>query len=108
MEIFGFNKDKDKDKDKEISNDQAGSTQSGEETIKELIEYLARALVDESDAVEVNVIEGKATTIVELRVAPDDIGKVVGKQGRTAKAMRTLLNAAATKLHKKAILEILE
>lgn len=107
MEIFGFNKDK--DKDKEISNDQAGgSSQSGEDIIKELIEFLARALVDESDAVEVNVIEGKATTIVELRVAPDDIGKVVGKQGRTAKAMRTILNAAATKLHKKAILEILE
>ena len=75
---------------------------------KELVEYIVRSLVDNPDAVELNVIEGEKTTILELRVAPEDIGKVIGKQGRIAKALRTLLSATATKSGKHASLEILD
>ena len=63
--------------------------------MKALIEYIAKALVDSPDDVEVSEVEGKQTSILELRVAKDDLGKVIGKQGRTAKAMRTLLSAAS-------------
>jgi len=76
--------------------------------LKELVEYIAKALVDEPDQVVVTEVEGERITIIELRVAPGDIGKVIGKQGRTARSIRTLLNATATKLHKRAVLEILE
>ncbi len=76
--------------------------------MKGLIETIARALVDDSDAVEVSEVEGEQTTVVELKVAKDDIGKVIGKQGRTARAMRTILGAASTKLGKRTVLEILE
>ena len=76
--------------------------------MKELVEYIAKALVDEPDQVVVTEVEGERITIIELRVAPGDIGKVIGKQGRTARSIRTLLNATATKLHKRAVLEILE
>jgi predicted RNA-binding protein YlqC (UPF0109 family) len=69
---------------------------------------MARALVDDSDAVQVREVEGERVTIIELRVAPGDLGKVIGKQGRTARAMRTILNANATKLKKRAVLEIVE
>ncbi|MBI4610925.1 MAG: KH domain-containing protein [Candidatus Rokubacteria bacterium] len=76
--------------------------------MKELVEFIAKALVDEPDKVQVTEIEGERVTVIELRVAPGDIGKVIGKQGRTARSIRTLLNAAATKLRKRAVLEILE
>lgn len=75
---------------------------------KELVEYIVKSLVDQPDAVEVNVIEGEKSTILELRVSPDDIGKVIGKQGRIAKALRTILSATATKIGKHASLEILD
>ena len=75
---------------------------------KELVEYIVKSLVDQPDAVEVNVIEGEKSTILELRVSPDDIGKVIGKQGRIAKAIRTLLRAAATREDKKVSVEIVD
>ena len=76
--------------------------------IKELVMVMARALVDKPDEVEINEIEGDVTTILELKVAKDDLGKVIGKQGKTAHAMRAILNATATKLKKRAVLEIIE
>ena len=76
--------------------------------MKELVEYVARALVDHPDDVNVTVIEGERTKVFELRVHPDDMGQVIGKQGRTAKAIRTLLSTAATKLNIRAVLEIVE
>ncbi len=76
--------------------------------MKELIEYIARALVDNPDHVRVKEVEGEKTTVYELRVGPGDLGKVIGKHGRTARSIRTLLNAAATKVGKRAVLEILE
>jgi len=76
--------------------------------MKELIEYIARALVDNPDDVKVQEIEGEKTTVYELRVGDGDLGKVIGKRGRTARSIRTLLNAAATKAGKRAVLEILE
>jgi predicted RNA-binding protein YlqC (UPF0109 family) len=77
-------------------------------SLKEVIETIAKALVDSPDEVAVNEIDGEATTVLELRVAPGDLGKVIGKQGRTARAMRTLLRAAGMKLKKRFVLEILE
>ena len=76
--------------------------------MKELITVMAKALVDKPDEVEIREIEGDVTTILELKVAKDDLGKVIGKQGKTAHAMRAILNATATKLKKRAVLEILE
>jgi predicted RNA-binding protein YlqC (UPF0109 family) len=76
--------------------------------MKKLIEYIAKALVDNPDAVEVWEIEGERTSVIELKVAKEDLGKVIGKQGRTAQAMRTILSAAATKLRKRAVLELIE
>ena len=76
--------------------------------LKALIEFMAKALVDKPDEVSVRETDGEKTTIIELRVAPDDLGKVIGKQGRTAQAMRTILNATGTKLGKRCVLEILE
>jgi predicted RNA-binding protein YlqC (UPF0109 family) len=76
--------------------------------MRELIEHIAKALVDLPDEVSVNEIEGEKTTVIELKVAKEDLGKVIGKQGKTARAMRTILNAAATKLRKRSVLEILE
>ena len=76
--------------------------------MKELILVMARALVDKPDEVEINEIEGDVTTILELQVAKEDLGKVIGKQGKTAHAMRSILNATATKLKKRAVLEIVE
>ena len=75
---------------------------------KELVAYVARALVDEPDDVEVNMIEGEKSTILELKVSQGDIGKVIGKHGRIAKALRTILSAAATKTGKRVVLEILD
>ena len=76
--------------------------------MKELITYIARALVDNPDDVEVSEVEGAQTSVIELRVAKEDLGKVIGKQGRTARAMRTILSAASTKLRKRSVLEIIE
>jgi predicted RNA-binding protein YlqC (UPF0109 family) len=76
--------------------------------LKELIEYIARTLVDNPDQVKVSEIEGEKTSVIELSVAKDDLGKVIGKQGRTARAMRTILSAASTKAKKRAVLEIIE
>ncbi|MBN2804206.1 MAG: KH domain-containing protein [Deltaproteobacteria bacterium] len=77
-------------------------------SISELIEYMAKALVDNPDDVVVNEIEGEQSSVIELRVSKDDLGKVIGKQGRTARAMRTILSAASTKLKKRAVLDIIE
>jgi predicted RNA-binding protein YlqC (UPF0109 family) len=76
--------------------------------MKELIEYIAKVLVDKPDEVRVTELEGRQTSVIELRVAKEDLGKVIGKQGRTARAMRTILGAASTKMKKRSVLEILE
>jgi len=76
--------------------------------MKELVTYIAKALVDSPDDVSVNEVQAEQTSVLELRVAKDDMGKVIGKQGRTAKAIRTVVNAAATKMKKRAVLEIIE
>ena len=76
--------------------------------MKELIEFMARALVDNPDEVDVSEIIGEQSSVIELRVAREDLGKVIGKQGRTARAMRTILSAASTKLKKRAVLDIIE
>jgi predicted RNA-binding protein YlqC (UPF0109 family) len=76
--------------------------------MKDLIEYIAKVLVDNPEEVSVTELEGKQTSVIELRVAKEDLGKVIGKQGRTARAMRTILGAASTKLKKRSVLEILE
>jgi predicted RNA-binding protein YlqC (UPF0109 family) len=76
--------------------------------MRELIEYIAKALVDNPDAVVVSEIGGEQTSVIELKVAKEDLGKVIGKQGRTARAMRTILSAASTKVRKRAVLEIIE
>jgi len=76
--------------------------------VKELIEFIAKSLVDNPDAVTVTEVDGEKATVFELRVGKGDLGKVIGKQGRTARSMRTLLNAAASRSGKRAVLEILE
>ena len=76
--------------------------------MKELVEAIAKALVDNPDQVQVRAVEGEQVTVLELRVHPGDLGKVIGRQGRTAKAIRTLLGAAGIKLRKRYTLEILE
>ncbi len=76
--------------------------------MKELVEAIARALVDKPDQVQVHAVEGEQCTVLELRVDPTDLGKVIGRQGRTAKCIRTLLCAAGMKLRKRYTLEILE
>ncbi len=76
--------------------------------LQELVEFVAKSLVDHPERVEVKEIEGEKTTVIELKVAPEDLGKVIGRQGRTARAIRTLLAAVARKQNKRAVLEILE
>ncbi len=76
--------------------------------IKELVEEIAKALVDVPDEVVVREVQGEQVTVLELRVAPSDLGKVIGKQGRTARSVRTLLGAAGMKLNRRFTLEILE
>ncbi|MDY5932032.1 MAG: KH domain-containing protein [Candidatus Ornithospirochaeta sp.] len=75
---------------------------------KELVEFMVKSLVDVPEQVSVEVVEGEKSTILELHVAPEDVGKVIGKQGRIAKAIRTILSASATKGGKRAVLEILD
>lgn len=76
--------------------------------MKELIKYIAEALVDHPEAVEVSEVEGEQTSVIELKVAKDDLGKVIGKQGRTARAIRTILSASSAKIKKRSVLEIIE
>ena len=76
--------------------------------MKELIELIAKSLVDQPDAVKVNQVDGEKTIVYELRVGPGDLGKVIGKNGQTAKSIRTLVTAASAKMGKRAVLEILE
>src|SRR5690606_31210040 len=86
--------------------DAAGGRTLGE--LSKLIEYMAKMLVDLPDQVEVNEVAGENTTVIELKVAKEDLGKIIGKQGRTARAVRTVLNGASTKLRKRTVLEIVE
>lgn len=76
--------------------------------MKELVTYIARSLVDRPEAVTVAEVEGNQTTVLELTVAKEDLGKVIGKQGRTAQAMRTILSAVSSKVKKRTVLEIIE
>ena len=76
--------------------------------MRELLEFLARELVDDPDAVEVTEIEGEHNLLIELRVAKDDVGKVIGREGRTAQSMRTILTAASTKLGRRSHLDIVD
>lgn len=80
----------------------------GDDSIKMLIETIAKALVDKPEAVEVTEVEGEQTTVIELKVAKEDLGKVIGKEGRTARSLRTILGAASTKLRRRSVLEIIE
>ncbi len=76
--------------------------------MKELIEHIAKSLVDFPEMVKVNEIQGEKTTVFELRVGSGDLGKIIGKEGRTAKSIRTIITAASMKLGKRAVIEILE
>jgi predicted RNA-binding protein YlqC (UPF0109 family) len=76
--------------------------------MKDLVEAIAKALVDHPEQVQVRSVEGEQVTVLELRVHPEDLGKVIGRQGRTAKSMRTILGAAGMKIRKRLTLEILE
>jgi len=76
--------------------------------MRELIHTIAKALVDQPDQVSVDEVEGNQTSVLELKVAKEDLGKVIGKQGRTARAMRTILSAASAKIKKRTVLEIIE
>jgi predicted RNA-binding protein YlqC (UPF0109 family) len=76
--------------------------------MKELVEAIAKALVDHPENVQVKSVDGEQVTVLELRVHPEDLGKVIGRQGRTAKSMRTILGAAGMKIRKRLTLEILE
>ena len=78
------------------------------DSMKDLIEFIAKALVDHPEEVKVSEVEGERTSVIELTVAKDDLGKVIGKQGRTARAIRTILSAASTKIRKRSVLEIIE
>jgi len=75
--------------------------------LKDLVEHIAKVLVDNPDAVQINEIEGEQTSVIELKVAKEDLGKIIGKEGRTAKAIRTILGAASSKLRKRVVLEII-
>lgn len=76
--------------------------------MKALVEYIAKSLVDKPEEVQVNEIEGEQTSVLELKVDKEDLGKIIGRQGRTARAMRTILGAASIRLNKRVVLEIIE
>ncbi len=78
------------------------------ENLKELVVFIAKSLVDNPEQVEVTEVAGEQTSVLELKVASEDLGKIIGKQGKTAKAIRTILSASAAKIRKRAVLEILE
>jgi len=88
-----------------VASDQAVGQEAD---MKDLLEYLAKALVDNPEGVEVTAVEGERSVILQLRVDPDDVGKVIGKKGRIAQAMRTLVKASATKEGRNAIVEIID
>lgn len=88
-----------------MTNPEGGVTMS---KLKDLVEQIAKVLVDKPEAVQINEIEGEQTSVIELRVAKEDLGKIIGKEGRTAKAIRTILGAAGSKLKKRVVLEIIE
>ncbi len=90
----------------EIISKAGSSPRLGE--LAKMIEYLAKMLVDLPEQVRVSEIEGENTTVIELKVAKEDLGKIIGKQGRTARAVRTVLNGASTKLRRRTVLEIIE
>src|SRR5262245_30956984 len=92
------------------SREGSGSLNSGggENAMKDLVLYLAKSLVNHPDEVEVKEIQGETAAILELRVAKEDLGRIIGKQGRTAKSIRTILNAAASRTNRKVVLEIVE
>ncbi len=87
---------------------QSQTSQAALGELSKLIELMAKMLVDFPDQVHVNEIVGENTTVIELKVAKEDLGKIIGKQGRTARAVRTVLNGASTKLRKRTVLEIVE
>ena len=76
--------------------------------MKQLLEMIAKALVDKPDEVSVTEVEGEMTTVYELKVAKEDLGKIIGKEGRTARSIRSILSAASTKIRKRSVLEIIE
>ena len=76
--------------------------------MREFVEFIVKRIVDSPDSVDVSYIEGKNTAIIELRVASEDVGKIIGKSGRTANALRTLVNAVASRQNQKVVLEIIE
>ena len=76
--------------------------------MKELVDYIARQLVNNPDAVDVKETQGDTASVLELKVAREDLGRIIGKQGRTAKSIRTILNAAASRINRKVVLEIIE
>jgi len=88
-----------------MTNPEGGVTMS---KLKDLVEQIAKVLVDKPEAVQINEIEGEQTSVIELRVAKEDLGKIIGKEGRTAKAIRTILGAAGSKIKKRVVLEIIE
>jgi hypothetical protein len=90
-----------------LSGDMTITERSGS-GMRDLIHYIARSLVDDPDSVDVAEVEGNQTTVLELKVAKDDLGKIIGKQGRTAQAMRTILGAVSSKEKKRTVLEIIE
>ncbi len=81
---------------------------SSDGSLKELVVFMAKSLVDYPEQVEVTEMQGEQTTVYELKVSKEDLGKIIGKQGRTARSLRTILNAASTKLRKRSVLEIIE
>lgn len=91
-----------------MSETQSTSSQKAIGELAALIQYVAQKLVDFPDQVQVTEIVGENTTVIELKVAKEDVGKVIGKQGRTARAIRTILNGASTKLRRRTVLEIIE
>ena len=91
-----------------MSSTVTGQGLSEGQQLRELVSYISRALVDKPEDVSVNLLEGESAIVLELHVDPEDIGKVIGKGGQTAKSLRKLLSAAATKLRKKAMLQIVE
>jgi len=80
----------------------------GEKAMKELIQHIVKAMVDHPEQVVISAVEGEHSTVLELKVAKEDIGKIIGKQGRNAQAIRTILNAASAKIKKRTIMEIIE
>jgi uncharacterized protein len=87
---------------------QGGLEMGNDNQMKELVEFVAKALVDEVSKIEISEVTGNQTNIIELKVAKEDIGKVIGRQGRTADAIRTILNCAAAKVNKRYILQIID